>query len=72
MSTFFFLLKKVAKNIKACSNFFISIFLNIPMDGHHFATIFCEISCIVAKKLKFFPKNSMIKKNKIPNIFKIK
>jgi len=37
----FSLLKKVAKNIKECFNFFISIFLNLPMDGHHFgSTIF--------------------------------
>jgi hypothetical protein len=60
------LLKKVAKNIKACFNFFISIFLNLLVDGHHFgSTIFCEILCTVAKKLKKFPQNSIIKKNKI-------
>lgn len=36
------------------------------MDGHHFgSTIFCEILCTVAKKLKNFPQNSMIKNNKI-------
>jgi len=36
------------------------------VDGHHFgSTIFCEILCTVAKKLKNFPQNSMIKNNKI-------
>jgi hypothetical protein len=41
------------------------------MDGYHFgSTIFCEILCNVAKKLKKIPQNSMIKKNKITNILK--
>ncbi len=60
----FSLLNNVAKNIKGCLTFLIFIFLNLPMDGHHFgSTIFCEILCIVAKKLKNLPKNSLITKN---------